>query len=276
MKISQNNHGHIDFQKLPNTRDLGGIETQDGKHIKEKMLIRSGALYEATDRDIEELATKFRVKKIIDLRTTEEREMKPDPLEALSRARSEEVKYVSLPLLSMKTFGITRENDLDAHDILKVLEGDPIELMVKVYPQMVCDPASQRGLRAFFDELLADNKEGAVLWHCSAGKDRVGLTTLFLLHILGVPRDVIMDDYLATNEFMELRTNDILDTLTAYSLPSSLGESIAVLNSADERFMQSALDVIDHEYGGIDAYLEKVIEVTPEKASALKERYLKS
>ncbi|MEG0324837.1 MAG: tyrosine-protein phosphatase, partial [Raoultibacter sp.] len=33
--------GHIELESLYNTRDLGGIETSDGRHVKPRMLIRS-------------------------------------------------------------------------------------------------------------------------------------------------------------------------------------------------------------------------------------------
>ena len=45
-----------------------------------------------------------------------------------------------------------------------------------------------------------DFSEGAVLWHCTEGKDRCGLLAAMLLSALGVSREDIMEDYLLTNE----------------------------------------------------------------------------
>jgi hypothetical protein len=42
---------------------------------------------------------------------------------------------------------------------------------------------------------IADAPDGAVVIHCSAGRDRTGLVTALLLSLVGVPRDVIVDDY---------------------------------------------------------------------------------
>ena len=50
-----------------------------------------------------------------------------------------------------------------------------------------------------FNILLADNG-GAVLYHCSAGKDRTGVVTAVILTALGVDKDTIYQDYLLTNE----------------------------------------------------------------------------
>ena len=49
-------------------------------------------------------------------------------------------------------------------------------------------------------QLLTQN--GAVLYHCTAGKDRTGTFSALLLTMLGVPRNVVMDDYLLTNQFV--------------------------------------------------------------------------
>ena len=45
-----NTDGHILFEALPNTRDLGGIPMYDGRRIEPKRLIRSGTLARATKK----------------------------------------------------------------------------------------------------------------------------------------------------------------------------------------------------------------------------------
>ncbi|MEG1958165.1 MAG: tyrosine-protein phosphatase [Lachnospiraceae bacterium] len=42
------------LEDLPNTRDLGGYETRDGKVIKRHKLIRSGTLYNSMERYLED------------------------------------------------------------------------------------------------------------------------------------------------------------------------------------------------------------------------------
>ena len=44
--------------------------------------------------------------------------------------------------------------------------------------------------------MLARPESYPVIYHCSAGKDRVGILTALLLDALGTPRSVILDDYL--------------------------------------------------------------------------------
>lgn len=43
-------------------------------------------------------------------------------------------------------------------------------------------------------------KNGAVLWHCTEGKDRCGLLSATILFLLDVSEDDVMEDYLKTNK----------------------------------------------------------------------------
>ena len=42
---------------------------------------------------------------------------------------------------------------------------------------------------------VADAPDGAVVIHCSAGRDRTGLVTALLLSLVGVPQEAIVEDY---------------------------------------------------------------------------------
>ena len=53
--------------------------------------------------------------------------------------------------------------------------------------------------RMFF-KLLADREVYPLLFHCSAGRDRTGVAAAMLLELLGVSRERIVSDFLASNE----------------------------------------------------------------------------
>ena len=61
----------------PNARDLGGIETADGRCVKPNRLIRSGMLARLTDEDVKYLKSAG-LKTVVDFRTSAERVQKPD------------------------------------------------------------------------------------------------------------------------------------------------------------------------------------------------------
>ena len=60
-----------------NFRDLGGIIGENGKKISHNKLFRSGRLATITDADIDTIQN-IGIKRIIDLRTTMERQQTPD------------------------------------------------------------------------------------------------------------------------------------------------------------------------------------------------------
>ena len=63
----------------PNARDLGGIETADGRVLRPGRLIRSGMLSRLDDNDISYLKNAG-LRTVVDFRTTAERLQKPDRL----------------------------------------------------------------------------------------------------------------------------------------------------------------------------------------------------
>ena len=255
--LEKESDGHIELEGLPNTRDIGGIRAADGRYVKHARLLRSGALAGATERDLEVLLDDFDVRTVIDLRTEEERREKPDPEDGL-----EGVRFDDAPVLNTSTLGVTREGGIKgALKMLRAVQDDPAQIMMDIYERMVLDEASQRGFASFFDDVL-DTPDGA------------GLAAMLLLHVLGASHEDILRDYEATNRYVASRTEDIMDALATYHLAGKLDKSIQVINAADPRFLQAALDAIDREFGGLDAYVEKALGIIDEKRDALRARYL--
>ena len=69
------------------------------------------------------------------------------------------------------------------------------DLMKELYRGLVNDQAHR--FAELFEHLL--QAEGPLVFHCTAGKDRTGFAAALILHALGVPRAVVMQDYLLTN-----------------------------------------------------------------------------
>jgi len=266
--INRANHGHIQLEGLPNTRDLGGMPTKTGKHLAPRLLLRSGTLAAATSNDIHTLANDYAVSCVIDLRTEGERERKPDPIEAFPNTR-----FVNIPILNKRTMGITRNDPAPAKDPVKEMSEKNSGMMVKIYKKMLLEDFSQKGFRRFFDE-LANHNEGAVLWHCAVGKDRVGLTTVLLLLSLDVPESIIIEDYLATNTFMKPFMQQMVTKFSSFAPSNKLLGGIKVLNMVDEQYLQAGLAAVVAEYGSVDTYLREALGLTREKKQELQAKYL--
>ncbi len=263
------NGGHIELEGLPNTRDLGGITTADGKRIRYGRLIRSGRLEHATKHDLEVLVNVYNLRMVIDLRTEEEREEAPDPKEALPN-----VRFENTALLNFSAAGVTREGGpLGTLRMVNTLRNNPAQIMKNVYASMIADKESQQGLARFFN-LLLECDEGSVLWHCTIGKDRVGLATALLLHVLGVSNEIILQDYEATNIYLAGNTDDVTAQLSRYHLPHNMEKGVTIINSANPQYLQSAFDVVAENYGDLDTFLSEEIDITPEKKTRLRKLYL--
>lgn len=255
----------IALSSLPNTRDLGGMATEDGLRVLPGRLLRSGALAGISEEDQKILLREYHLKTVIDFRTDTERAEQPDP-------ELEGVLHVDNPIAEEETMGITRDGKGIA-DLLE-LERDPDELMMDVYLCLVRDELSKQRYARFFEYLLAQ-EEGAILWHCSAGKDRVGIGTMLLLSALGVPESVIRKDYLRTNTYLQKTNEGVLAALhQKFGATEEQLAKLRLIFETREEFLDSALTYIKREYGSVKKYLEKELGITGEKRRALKELYL--
>ena len=183
----------ISMQSLPNTRDLGALETEDGRHILPKRLLCSGSLYHISITDQDMLTHEYHLSTVVDFRTgwnVWKSRILLLRVYNIMRFRS----------LDEETLGITRSGS--PTELLRNFKEIPEEFMLKQYESLVHDEYSIKQYARFLDVLLHQN-EGAVLWHCSAGKDRVGVGTALLLCALGVPKKTIYEDFMKTNMYLD-------------------------------------------------------------------------
>ncbi len=259
---------HLEFEGIDNGRDLGGIPVAGGRCVATGRLIRSGHLAAMTEADAARLVDEFGVRTVIDLRTDDEAAKNPDRLDLIPY-----VDFIRIPIFDIAQFGVTHEGGRlrGAWKLIRTVKKHPERILMDVYAKMVLDGESQQGFRRFFEVLLGAG-EGAVLWHCSSGKDRAGVATALLLAALGADREAIMGDYLASNGHMSA-SSGVRDTLATYHLEEKLEDSIRVLTSADERFLGAAFEAIDREFGGVDRYLAEVLGVGEAERARLIEHF---
>ena len=93
-----------------------------------------------------------------------------------------------------------------------------------------------------FDALWSAGDSGFLI-HCAAGKDRTGFGVAAILFALGVPRDVVIDDYLLTNEAMDFE-RFILPRLRANYGEIDVEEAKA-LSGVRLEYIHAALDEVD-------------------------------
>ena len=268
---NKNTSRQIKMNRLNNLRDLGGISTADNRAIKDNLLFRSGQLFFADEEDIERL-NGLGIKKVFDFRTGTEREEKPDP-------RIADEINLHIPIIREIFAGVTRDEKSDEmafEMMIEAIKNDPqygIRYMEDTYKNMVSDEYSISQYAVFLKEIL-NSDDGAVLWHCTAGKDRAGFATVLLLEILGVPRQDIMADYLDTNKYLEEEIEAIIRMLKE---KMDLGEAEDVIKNffgAREEYLNMIYEYVDDNYGSMDAFVRDVMGITDEEREMVRNRYL--
>ena len=252
------------LENIGNTRDLGGMKTADGRKIADGRLIRSGNLSKASENDKNFLAGIIHT--VIDFRTDGECAENPDP-------DIPGVKYIHLPVMESLTAGVTREADADAYALQNLVRTPDIALhyMQGIYEGFAGSDFAAKGYSTFID-ILIGNTSGAVLWHCTAGKDRAGMAAMIIEKLLGVSDEDIYADYLLTNRCIEKE----LVILNEMFSPDNEGDKLAMeyLFTARSEYMDTFFGRIRTLYGGFDGYAEKALGVDAAKRERLREMYL--
>ncbi|MBR2766449.1 MAG: tyrosine-protein phosphatase [Blautia sp.] len=252
-------------QNLYNTRDLGAFEVQDGRHILPCRLLRSAELYHLSVTDKELLTGQYHIRTVIDLRSAAERRKRPDDI-------LPGVEYHPLPLLDETSDLLFQRPGI--MDILADLEGDPEEVMRQNYVHMVRDPYTI-GQLARIIETFRHNGNGAVLWHCSNGKDRTDLVTAVLMCVLGVDRDTIIEEFLRTRVWLEEEKNDLIRLMSARGFEEYImGRRIRSFYEVKASYLESAFEALEKDYGSMDRFLKKALFVTPRIQEELRDKYL--
>lgn len=223
-----------------NFRHFGGYATEDGRRVKQGRLYRSGSLAELTEqgrRDV--LALNIGV--ICDLRRPDECRRAPTPFP------EQQPRRVSIPM--------NPGSAADLHAVFdagEMTETRGADFMVAINREMARD-LTEDFVRVF--HALAEVEEAAFLVHCSAGKDRTGFAVALILRALGVPKDVVMTDYLLTNDVISLDTHVPEDVKQNYQGGVRMA-AVRALWSVRREYLQAAFDEIQRGYESVDAYIQ--------------------
>ena len=246
---ARTNYGRIDFEGLPNTRDLGGLPAADGRRVRRGRLLRSGTLYFATASDRRRLLEEYRLRAVVDLRGEDELAEYPDGMELMPA-----VRYVHADALKGTVAGISQNAEARAQlEAARVDDDDPARFMEMVYPHILLGESGIAAYRALLRCVL-ETTDGAVLWHCHFGRDRCGMGSMLVEAALGVPTEAVEEDYLATNRF----NPDPADERT----------------DANLRFIRAAVAAVTREFGGVMGYVREALGVTDADVAELRGRYL--
>jgi protein-tyrosine phosphatase len=260
------------FEKLSNTRDLGGIKTKNNKVIKSCKLIRSGRLFFATENDIDKLVNVYHLKRIIDFRNKSEVLLTPDPV-------IDNVINIACPLQKERTNIDSNEKKVHKIDIdyikhsIQKMDFDVEDKITNDYLCLLESEYSINQLRHFFKLLLIE-VNGATLYHCSAGKDRVGISTVLLLGILGVDENTLRLDYLKTNTYLQWRLDNYSNLAKEKGIDEKYLLQLPALVGVKESYIDSILEYINENYDSITNYATEILQLSLDDIEKLRSIYL--
>jgi protein-tyrosine phosphatase len=252
-------HRLLNFEGISNFRDLGGYPTADGEQVKWGVLYRAATLAESSKADLANLQ-QLKLATLIDFRSAAEKQKEPDHLPDPSG-----FKVVEIPTLD-------EGNKAMVGEIMARIESgnfdgfDPDSLMLEANRQFASTFTPQ--FRQFIHTVLA--ADGApIAWHCSAGKDRTGFAAAILLRILGVPQDMVMQDYMASSRYaLESRKSQLL--LLRMFKGEEAADKLAVLMGVEEAWLEAAFAEIDTTWGSFDNYVREGLGLTEADIAQLK------
>ena len=261
-RLFEENTRRLIFSGAKNFRDLGGYRTVDDKTVRWGILYRSDQLHKFTDADLNYL-TALVLDRIIDFRAEHEKEEAPDRLPANS-----DIRIVEIPILDSSTEIWRDSHDLFIKENLKNI--DPAKLLIETNIELATRFTPQ--IKQFICELYSANGR-AVLFHCAAGKDRTGYAAAIVLRILGVPLEVVIEDYLLSNQYY----------LSSYSwnlmmLRLMKGKRFANVVKGflevQPAYLSAAFEAIGREFGSFEKYIHTGLGLTGQDIKLLKSVYL--
>ena len=239
---------HLNLAGASNFRDLGGYPARDGRIVRWRQIFRSNHLGHLTAEDVEVLRG-LGVKTAFDFRGTEER--------ASAMCGIEEIAVHSLPIEPTVVAALRARRN----DGVPLSSADALDVMRDSYRNYVRHNTTS--FRALFAHLLEDR--APLVIHCTAGKDRTGFACTLILRVLGVPDDLIAEDYLLTNRFYRR------DPSASSDLPDEVRQ---VLGSVEASFLAAAHEAIGADYGDLENYLKDGLGLGASERARLQARYL--
>lgn len=236
--------------KILNFRDLGTIECNDSRRIKNQHFYRGPALLESrlTNEDKMSL-NELGIKHIFDFRGYDE------ILHQGSLYIPDGTIYHHVPAII--------KNDRNKTDDLNTMseEGKRFieEWLFMIYRQLPIDnPAYKEVMKAI------KNHETPIYFNCSVGKDRTGVCACLIELLLDAKEEEIYRDYMISHH-------------NYYNYYKSLGMKDEEMNKpslCNPAWLDGTLDEIKTKYDNLEVFFEQEYDVTVNELKALRDYYL--
>jgi len=268
---------HVPLEGAVNVRDIGGYRSAYGREVIRGRLFRGDSLSGLTRNDIERLE-QLGLRTVIDFRTPGEILLSgPDRLPY-------GVELAQLPVSGGDLGSIYELIASGDHDQQrrKLGDGRAASFMVEMNRAFVTDGRQREAFGAALRLMCAAVKL-PLLYHCTGGKDRTGWMSAIVLTALGVPRELVLRDYLLSNDFHRtgytklrldlVKTGIVQDPeLLRPILERSATYLGAAFEEADRRY--SSFEEADRRYSSFEEYLTRGLGVSDAMLAGLRRTLL--
>ncbi|WP_283679911.1 tyrosine-protein phosphatase [Lentilactobacillus sp. Marseille-Q4993] len=239
-----------------NVRDFQNYRVPGNRKLKTGLIIRSSKLSNITTGDAQKLKTKYHLKYIVDLRSPQEIAKAPDK-------HIKGVKLIKAPVIN--------NADYTRYNLAKLTKGATAQHYLYRH---FTTKNGQAAYRKLFKTLLAAPKNSAVLFHCSAGKDRTGFGAALILTALGVPSKTITKDYLLSNKYRHKYNVAHLNNLKRLGYSSIQKANIKNTLLVKVSYLNTSIKSAKKQSNSLTGFIEHKLKITPKMIKQLRAKYL--
>jgi protein-tyrosine phosphatase len=258
---------HIALDGAVNVRDIGGYRSMYGLEVMRGRLFRGDSLSQLSPADVQRL-DRLGLRAVIDLRTSGEVLLSgPDRLPA-------GVELTSLPVSGGDLGSIYELIASGDHkrQSRELGDGRAAEFMVEINRGFVSDARQREAFGAAL-RLLCSPGQLPLLYHCSSGKDRAGWMTAIVLTALGVPRELVLRDYLLSNDFHRTGYQKLRFDLVKTGIVAD-PELLRPILEQSPTYLGAAFEETDRRYGSFGRFLTLGLQVSETMLGGLRRTLL--
>lgn len=230
----------LDLEMAYNVRDLGVYINSRGKKLIRNQLFRADGLHSLTGEDQKKLK-EAGITAVIDLRSNQEVELLPCVF-----CNEADMVYHRVPLLDRVSSN--------------GLQGGFPDSMADLYIELL---ENSKDEIAKVLRIIAGYPDKAVVFNCTAGKDRTGVIAMLLLELAGVEEKWIIADYAVSEENIRPLFEKQKEQLSRAGI-----EMPEYLFASRPQEMEQTIQYLKSEYGSVRRYLES-LDLTEDERYAI-------
>ena len=250
-----------------NVRDIGGYRSVHGLEVTRGLLFRGDTLSQLTSADVDRL-DRLGLRTVIDFRSPGEVLLGGDDRLPYG------VEFAHLPVCGGDLgalYELIASGD-HAQQRRELGDGRAASFMAEMNRGFVTDARQREAFGAALRLICAPGRL-PLLYHCTAGKDRTGWMTAIVLTALGVPRELVLRDYLLSNDFHRTGYTKLRFDLVKTGIVAD-PELLRPVLEQSATYLGAAFEEADRSYGSFGRFLADGLEVSEAMLTELRRALL--